>query len=142
MPASLNRFLSAIGYPEKASDGAASFDLLVDGGEVRVRAEGGRLFLSRALPCEAGALPRLASCAPGRMLREEAVLAAEPGPDGGAFLWQDAPDTADSRALQRLFETFCDSCDCAFAVWTSSFCSGAAFTTTRGSADIGSRSPS
>ena len=111
MPTPVERFLSAIGYPEKASDDAASFDLLVDGGEVRVRAEGGRLFLSRALPCEAGDLPRLAAYAPGRMLREEAVLAAEPGPNGGAFLWQDAPNTADARALQRLFETFCDSCD-------------------------------
>ena len=111
MPSPLDRFLTAIGYPEKASDGATSFPLLVDDGEVLVRAEGARLVLSRVLSREAEDLPRLASFVPGRMLREEAVLAAEPGPDGGAFLWQDAPDTADSRALQRLFETFCDSCD-------------------------------
>lgn len=107
----LQRFLEAIGYPERAAEGAASFDLVVDGGEVRVRAEGGRLFLSRALPCEADDLPRLAALAPGRMLREEAVLAAGPGPTDGAFLWQDAPDTADARTLQRFFESFCDSCD-------------------------------
>ena len=107
----IQRFLEAIGYPERVSEGVASFDLLVDDGEVRVRAEGGRFFLSRALPCETGDLPRLASFAPGRMLREEAVLAADPGSDGSVFLWQDAPADADAVALQRLFESFCDSCD-------------------------------
>ena len=111
MATPIQSLLTAIGYPERAPDGAASFDLLVDGGEVRVRAEGGRIFLSRALPCETADLPRLAAFAPGRMLREEAALAAEPGPGGGVFLWQDAPDTAGAPALQRLFETFCDSCD-------------------------------
>ena len=111
MPSSVQRLVEAIGYPERAPDAAVSFTLLVDGGEVSVRAEGGRVFLSRALTCAEDCLPRLAALAPGRMLREEATLAAEPGPDGGAFLWQDAPDTADARALQRLFESFCDSCD-------------------------------
>ena len=111
MPTPLDRFLSAIGYPEKASDGAASFPLLVDGGEVLVRAEGGRLVLSRILSREAAELPRLASFVPGRMLREEAVLAAEPGPDGAALLWRDLPADASPGAMQRAFEAFCDSCD-------------------------------
>lgn len=111
MPSPIDHLLTAIGYPEKVSDETSSFTLLVDGGEMMVRAEGGRVFLSRALACEEEYLPRLAALAPGRMLREEATLAAQPGPDGGAFLWQDAPDTADARALQRLFESFCDSCD-------------------------------
>ena len=30
---------------------------------------------------------------------------------GKCDLWQDAPDTADARTLQRFFESFCDSCD-------------------------------
>ncbi len=111
MSTPVQRLLEAVGYPEKAPDGAVSFSLLVDGGEVEARAGSGRVFLSRALACGKEDLARLAALAPGRMLREEAVLAAEPGPNGGAFLWQDAPDTADARALQRLFETFCDSCD-------------------------------
>ena len=111
MPSPIDNLLTAIGYPEKASDDALSFTLLVDDGEVMVRREGGRLFLARALTGDPAALPRLASFAPGRMLREEAVLAADPAADGAAFLWQDAPETADARALQRLFETFCDSCD-------------------------------
>ena len=80
MPSPLDRFLTAIGYPEKAPDGATSFPLLVDDGEVLVRAEGARLVLSRVLSREAEDLPRLASFVPGRMLREEAVLAAEPKP--------------------------------------------------------------
>ena len=107
----VQRLLEAIGYPERAPEGAQSFMVRVDDGEVEVRAEAGRVLLSRALACVEENLPRLASLAPGRMLREEATLAAQPGPDGGAFLWQAAPDTADARALQRLFETFCDSCD-------------------------------
>lgn len=111
MPTPLDRFLSAIGYPEKASEGATSFQLLVDGGEVLVRAEGGRLVLSRVLSGNRDDLPRLAEFVPGRMLREEAVLAADPGPDGSAFLWRDLPADASAGAMQRSFESFCDSCD-------------------------------
>ena len=109
--ASVQRFLEAVGYPEKAPVGAVSFAVLVDGGEVRVRAESGRLFFSRALACGEDELPRLAALAPGRVLREEAVLAAEPGPGGGAFLWRDVPADASPAAMQRAFESFCDSCD-------------------------------
>ncbi len=111
MPSPLDRFLTAIGYPEKAPDGATSFPLLVDGGEVLVRAEGARLVLSRVLSREAEDLPRLASFVPGRMLREEAVLAAEPGSDGAAFLWRELPADASAGAMQLAFESFCDSCD-------------------------------
>lgn len=111
MTTAIDRLLEAIGYPERAPADSFSFALRVDDGEVSAHCENGRLFLSRALTRDVGDLPRLASFAPGRMLREEAVLAAEPGPDGAVFLWQDAPDTADARVLQRLFETFCDSCD-------------------------------
>ena len=111
MPTPIDCFLSAIGYPEKASEGAASFTLLVDDGEVILRAEGGRLVLSRVLSSDPEDLPRLASFVPGRMLREEAVLAAEPGPDGAAFLWRDLPEDASAGAMQRAFESFCDSCD-------------------------------
>ena len=59
MPSPLDRFLTAIGYPEKASDGATSFPLLVDDGEVLVRAEAGRLVLSRVLSRDPEDLPRL-----------------------------------------------------------------------------------
>ena len=111
MPTPVERFLSAVGYPEKASDGATSFPLLVDDGEVLVRAEAGRLVLSRVLSREAEDLPRLASFVPGRMLREEAVLAAEPAPDGAAFLWRELPADASPAAMQHAFESFCDSCD-------------------------------
>ena len=111
MPTPVERFLSAVGYPEKASDGATSFPLLVDDGEVLVRAEGDRLVLSRALACDEGDLPRLASFAPGRMLREEAILAAEPTPGGAALLWRELPADASAGAMQLAFESFCDSCD-------------------------------
>ena len=111
MPSPIDQFLTAIGYPERAPDGASSFSVLVDGGEVLVRAEPGRLLFSRALACGEEDLPRLASLAPGRMLREEAVLAADPGPGGSALLWCDLPANASPAAMQRAFESFCDSCD-------------------------------
>ena len=111
MPSPVERFLAAIGYPEKAPVGASSFSVLVDGGEVLVRAESGRLFFSRALACGEDELPRLAAFVPGRMLREEAVLAADPGADGAAFLWRDLPADASAGAMQLAFEAFCDSCD-------------------------------
>ena len=111
MPSPVERFIAAIGYPEKAPVGATSFSVLVDGGEVLVRAEPGRLLFSRALACGEEDLPRLASLAPGRMLREEAVLAAEPGPGGAALLWRDLPADASAGAMQLAFESFCDSCD-------------------------------
>ncbi len=111
MPSPIDTFLSAIGYPEKASEGASSFTLLADDGEVEVHAESGRLFFSRALTRDANALPRLAALAPGRMLREEAVLAADPAPDGAALLWRDIPAGSSPAAMQRAFEGFCDSCD-------------------------------
>ena len=111
MATPIQSLLTAIGYPERAPEGATSFSVLVDGGEVLVRAETGRLFFSRALACEGEALPRLAALAPGRMLREEAVLAAEPGPGGTALLWRDVPENASPAAMQRAFEAFCDSCD-------------------------------
>lgn len=111
MPSAIDRFLTAIGYPERAPDGATSFELLVDGGTVRLWTESGSVFLSRALACATEDLPRLAAMAPGRMLREEAALSADPSSSDGAFLWQSVPETADARAMQRLFESFCDSCD-------------------------------
>ena len=111
MPSAVERFIAAIGYPEKAPVGATSFSVLVDGGEVLVRAESGRLFFSRALACGEDELPRLAAFVPGRMLREEAVLAAEPGPGGAALLWRDLPADASAGAMQLAFESFCDSCD-------------------------------
>jgi hypothetical protein len=111
VPSPLDRFLTAIGYPEKASEGATSFPLLVDDGEVLVSAEGVRLVLSRVLSREPEDFPRLASFVPGRMLREEAVLAADPGADGAAFLWRELPADASAGAMQLAFEAFCDSCD-------------------------------
>ena len=111
MPSPLDRFLTAIGYPEKASEGATSFPLLVDDGEVLVSAEGVRLVLSRVLSRDPEDFPRLASFVPGRMLREEAVLAADPGADGAAFLWRELPADASAGAMQLAFESFCDSCD-------------------------------
>ena len=68
----------------------------------------GRLVLSRKLTGDAAALPRLASFAAGRIMREEATLAFG---DGEALLWQAVPADSDDRTLLRLFETFADSCD-------------------------------
>lgn len=108
----MERFLAAIGYPERMSGGGTPFAMRVDGMEVLAEEVGERIVLSYALTDDESLLPTLASYASGRMLREDAVLAyGEVGGGRKAFLWQDAPSDADDRALVRLFETFMDSCD-------------------------------
>ena len=109
-PTSIGRLIDAVGYPERAPEGASSFTLRVDGQEIVAEERDGRLILSRKLTDEDALLPSLAGYAAGRMLREDAVLASDPGVPG-AFLWQDSPATADASALVHLFETFLDSCD-------------------------------
>ncbi len=106
----IGRLIDAIGYPERAPGGAASFTLRVDGMEIIAEERDGRLILSRVLTDSDDLVPTLSGYAAGRLLREEAVLAADPN-TRGAFLWQDAPATADTQSLVHLFETFLDSCD-------------------------------
>lgn len=108
MTTAVDRLLDAIGYPERASAGAASFMLQVDGGEIVASVAADALRLVCLLAGDASELPRLAGYAAGRMLREDAALAWG---DVGAFLWQEVPAAADAHALRRFFETFCDSCD-------------------------------
>ena len=108
--AAIGRLIDAVGYPERAPEGAVSFTLRVDGMEIMAEERDGRLILSRVLTDSDDLLPTLAGYAAGRMLREDAVLAADPN-TRGAFLWQDSPATADAQSLVRLFETFLDSCD-------------------------------
>ncbi len=106
----VERLIEAIGYPERAPNGARSFSLRVDGVEILVEETDGRLILTYRLTDDDGDLPMLAGFAAGRFLREEAALAVEPSMPG-AFLWQEAPAASDAQALIRLFETFMDSCD-------------------------------
>lgn len=106
----IGRLIDAIGYPERAPEGAVSFTLRIDGMEILAEERDGRLILSRVLTDSDELVPALAGYAAGRLLREDAVLAAEPNANG-AILWQDAPATADPQSLVRLFETFLDSCD-------------------------------
>jgi len=104
----IERLAEAIGYPERASAGAASFTFQVDGCEILASEAGGALRLVCRLTDDAAQFPRLAEYAAGRMLREDATLACD---QSGAFLWQETSAAGDAQALQRLFETFCDSCD-------------------------------
>ena len=106
----MERFLAAIGYPERMSSGSAHFTLRVDGMEVVADERDGRIVLSYALTGDDSMLPVLAGYAAGRMLHEDAVLAYEAS-DHQAFIWQDAPSDAGARELVRFFETFMDSCD-------------------------------
>lgn len=101
----------AIGYPDEVSSGASSFVFEVDGGRVEAREEWGRLFLTRVLaPAREVDLAAFASYAAGRVLREESVLAYDPGTDD-VLLWQDVPASSDGALLRRFFEVFTTSCD-------------------------------
>ena len=55
-------------------------------------------------------LKRLAGYAAGRILKEDAVLAWDPG-RGELLLWQDAPAGASEVQMKRTFDLFCASCD-------------------------------
>ena len=74
--AAIQRLIEAIGYPDRVPDGdATSCTLRVDDGEVRVEVEEDRLMLKRVITSDGEAIARLAGYVPGRMLRENAVLA-------------------------------------------------------------------
>ncbi len=112
----MEKLVAAAEYPEKVPAGSRSFTMQVDGGEVFVEENGGRIRLARRLSDNPAEWPLLAACAPGRMLREEATPAVGsiPGDRNGkpaCFLWQDAPAGSDANALRRLLETFLDSFD-------------------------------
>ena len=69
------RFLVAIGYPERMPKTDAPFTLRVDGWGVLVEVSAGRIVLSIVLTEDESMIPALAAYAAGRMLREEATLA-------------------------------------------------------------------
>ena len=98
----ISRLAKAIDYPDEVPDGASSFVFRVDGAEILASSEEGSVRLVHDLGAKDSDLPALADYAVGRMLREEAVLAAPPS-EGSPFLWQEAP--------RRFFESFMDSCD-------------------------------
>jgi len=107
----VERLIDAIGYPERAPDGAVSFILRVDGMEIPCEENNGKVMLSMRLDADDARLPVLAGYAAGRMLKEDAALAWDSTGGGHAFIWQDAPSDSGGRTLLRLFETFMDSCD-------------------------------
>ena len=106
----ISRLAKAIDYPDEVPDGASSFVFRVDGAEIRASSAEGVVRLVHDLGADDSDLPALADYAVGRMLREEAVLAAPPS-EGSPFLWQEAPASAGAPALRRFFESFMDSCD-------------------------------
>ena len=102
---------AAIGYPEEVPAASESFVFSVDGGRVEASVERGRLVLGRGLAAAGDVdLAQFAGYAAGRVLREEATLAYDPG-DDRVILWQDVPADADAGLLRRVFEVFAASCD-------------------------------
>lgn len=99
----------AIGYPDKVPDDVLSFVFRIDGAEIKAFSSGESVRLVCEIDAGEDDLPALADWAVGRMLREEATLAA--APSGKPFLWQEASAKADGPSLRRFFEKFLDSCD-------------------------------
>jgi len=110
MKNALERLCEAIAYPEPMPEGATSFRLQVDGGDVLARLLGKRLILSRVLDRAEEDLPRLAAFAFGRILKEDAVLAWDERA-AACILWQELSETADTQQLVHFLETFLASCD-------------------------------
>ena len=105
----MERVGELIGYPERVPEGALSFGFVVDGETVEARQSGGALLLIWRFPDKAP-VQRLAELAPGRILREEAVLAWD-APSRRAILWQVSAKGADDRSLVATFQEFLDSRD-------------------------------
>ena len=105
----VQRLSELIGYPERVPEGALSFGFVVDGETVEARQSGGALLLVWRFP-EKAPVQRLAELAPGRILREEAVLAWD-APSKRAILWQVSAKGADDRSLVATFQEFLDSRD-------------------------------
>ena len=106
----------AIGYPDEVPAGCRDYLFAVDDFEVRAVETGGRLRLSATVftPPRDGSqdekLTELAGYVPGRILKEEAVLAWDPDVDS-LVLWQEMPTAVDANDLRRFFEVFAASCD-------------------------------
>ena len=106
----LSRLASVIGYPQTVPADTVDFTFKVDDGEVRALDLEKRLVLMREISREEDDLPKLASYAAGRMLREDAVLHWD-GRSGSAVLTQEIPASATSYEMKVSFEAFADSCD-------------------------------
>ena len=104
----------AIGYPDEVPEGCRDYSFAVDDFEVRAQETGGRLRLTATVftptrdGSDEGRLAELAGYVPGRILKEEAVLAWDPDSES-AILWQEYPATAEADDLRRFFEVFAAS---------------------------------
>ena len=107
----IERLAQAIGYPDEVTSGCKDYTFAVDDFEVRAQETGGRLRLTASVFTPArdgedeGRLAELAGYVPGRILKEEAVLAWDPDAES-AILWQEYPATAEADDLRRFFEVF------------------------------------
>lgn len=107
------RLLKAIDYPAECPPDARSFTLFVDGGEMTLVEQDGRLRLEKFLrrpDGEPADLAALAGYAVGRMLKEDAVLAWDPAEET-PVLWQDVSSDSTEGVLRRFFEVFATSCE-------------------------------
>ena len=114
METSVERLAKAIGYPDEVTSGCKDYTFTVDDFEVRAQETGGRLRLTASVftPARDGSdeerLAELAGYVPGRILKEEAVLAWDPDSES-AIVWQEYPVTAEADDLRRFFEVFAAS---------------------------------
>ena len=113
---SIELLARAIDYPDEVPAGSRDYSLTVDDYEIRAQETNGRLRLTATvfMPPRDGSgdekLAELATYVPGRILREEAVLAWDPDADS-LILWQEMPTAVDANDLRRFFEVFAASCD-------------------------------
>lgn len=106
----ISKLASAIGYPEKVSQGLSVYAFRVDGWEIIAEKPAGRLILKCYLDIGYDDLPEFASYVAGRLLREEASLAWDESAQK-ALLWREISPNANLAEMKNSFEEFADSCE-------------------------------
>ena len=101
---SLERFLTAISYPDRAGIDGGHAVLLVDESEVIVDKIGGYYRFTAMLDVGEDELVTVASYVPGRIYRDDATLTMDDA--GKVYLWQEAQANLGEQELRLAFESF------------------------------------
>ena len=105
----IERFLTAISYPDRAGVEPSRTVLRIDEGVVIAQEIGNSLRWTVELEIGETMLAELAKYVPGRIYKDEVTLAV--GSDDKGFLWQEIPATTSDEEMKTAFEAFLSAVD-------------------------------